>query len=1086
MFDPDFTTSSSRTRQNYNDINLSTSQATSSSALLSNIRAERAAREENRRKEIAALLIQRVWRGRKISHDTKGELIAALRADEDIGLERMGRGLVVLLRDGWGGLTVSQRAEVEKVLVRWCDLAVINQNGILGVAEPLQRDQDWAVILGLHSVRMVELVLLNPTSSSTPVVLSTLEAIFNPSSYAGLPPNVQAYTRETLVHIVSERGWVEKLVAGLEKLVSLSVPKQKHPSLTPVARLLTAPFSLVPSTPESLLIPPLINHLLAVPSLPASLPLPALTHLSSHLSLFPLLLLYASSNPAVLTAGKMETELGRTYFLANLATFGITGQMLARAGVAGASTWMGVVGFVLNSVDEGWGRWVDGIIDDDDDDVVPIRPADSDDDADPDDAEVKVGDSTLVAIPTPAKQTKRPRRAPLPPAIRSKLHLFASPVHISTLASHLSSYSSKAPRSLMTDFAVFCVGLLTAFKGSPKYEGVLDALSEGDKGRGLVKRIWREGVRGRWSDSADSASWDTFGDNPATPSLLLLTYIYNHYLLLTPDDEFFSPASNPLTTDEILELAGIWRDLAFWGYINGVNSASSTSASDVRDIGAGAGKASAGRLGSEEVRGLFTRGVTRVVERSARRKFADPDFWVMRSQMDMRGFVEAASHFGRFEDAELTSSGDADVEMSESATLPRWARARQRFTKRQMAYISPRLGLLNNLPMSVPFQTRLEVFRKFIETDQQRLGIAWHNRRRYRTKAKIRRNRLAEDGFDELSGVGPALKGRIEITFYDQYGLEEAGIDGGGLFKEFLTSLSKDVFDTNRGLWLMTDQNELYPNPHSYATEPHQLSWYRFIGQVLGKAIYDGILVDVSFANFFLAKWLGRQSYLDDLNSMDKDLSKGLTILKNYPKPEELALNFAITEDDFGEKKTIELVPGGAEIGVTAENRHEYIQLVCRYKLDKQIAAQSRAFFNGLSDLIDAKWLRMFDQQELQQLIGGEEAPIDIDDLRAHCSIDGFPDDTTPRLFWHVVKGFSQEQKKALLRFVTSCSRPPLLGFGNLYPKFGVKFSGADTERLPSASACFNLLKLPGYRTEHALRTKLLQAIESGVGFDLS
>lgn len=60
-----------------------------------------------------------------------------------------------------------------------------------------------------------------------------------------------------------------------------------------------------------------------------------------------------------------------------------------------------------------------------------------------------------------------------------------------------------------------------------------------------------------------------------------------------------------------------------------------------------------------------------------------------------------------------------------------------------------------------------------------------------------------------------------------------------------------------------------------------------------------------------VAKWLGRQSYLDDLNSLDKDLYKGLisecdsfegqreliVVLKNYPKPEELALNFTVTEE---------------------------------------------------------------------------------------------------------------------------------------------------------------------------------------------
>ena len=89
-------------------------------------------------------------------------------------------------------------------------------------------------------------------------------------------------------------------------------------------------------------------------------------------------------------------------------------------------------------------------------------------------------------------------------------------------------------------------------------------------------------------------------------------------------------------------------------------------------------------------------------------------------------------------------------------------------------------------------------------------------------------------------------------------------------------SLSKEVFDTDRGLWLATSENQLYPNPHSYAREPHQLEWYKFIGQILGKSLYEGMLVDVSFADFFLAKWLGRESHLDDLESLDKNLYKGL------------------------------------------------------------------------------------------------------------------------------------------------------------------------------------------------------------------
>ena len=49
--------------------------------------------------------------------------------------------------------------------------------------------------------------------------------------------------------------------------------------------------------------------------------------------------------------------------------------------------------------------------------------------------------------------------------------------------------------------------------------------------------------------------------------------------------------------------------------------------------------------------------------------------------------------------------------------------------------------------------------------------------------------------------------------------IPRAGIDGGGVFKEFLTSLAKEVFDSDRGLWLSTKQHELYPNPHSYASD---------------------------------------------------------------------------------------------------------------------------------------------------------------------------------------------------------------------------------------------------------------------------
>jgi ubiquitin-protein ligase E3 C len=44
----------------------------------------------------------------------------------------------------------------------------------------------------------------------------------------------------------------------------------------------------------------------------------------------------------------------------------------------------------------------------------------------------------------------------------------------------------------------------------------------------------------------------------------------------------------------------------------------------------------------------------------------------------------------------------------------------------------------------------------------------------------------------------------------------------------------------------------------------------------------------------------------------------------------------------------------------------------------------------------------------------------------------------------------------------------------------------ADTGRLPTAATCSSLLKLPPYRSKEELKGKLLYAISSGAGFDLS
>lgn len=78
-------------------------------------------------------------------------------------------------------------------------------------------------------------------------------------------------------------------------------------------------------------------------------------------------------------------------------------------------------------------------------------------------------------------------------------------------------------------------------------------------------------------------------------------------------------------------------------------------------------------------------------------------------------------------------------------------------------------------------------------------------------------------------------------------------------------------------------------------------SYYRFFGMIVGKAIYEGVLLKASFARFFLNKFADKGNTLDDLKTYDQELYNNLMYLKYYEgDAEDLGLTFCITEETFG------------------------------------------------------------------------------------------------------------------------------------------------------------------------------------------
>ncbi|CAJ0758000.1 3200_t:CDS:2, partial [Entrophospora sp. SA101] len=90
--------------------------------------------------------------------------------------------------------------------------------------------------------------------------------------------------------------------------------------------------------------------------------------------------------------------------------------------------------------------------------------------------------------------------------------------------------------------------------------------------------------------------------------------------------------------------------------------------------------------------------------------------------------------------------------------------------------------------------------------------------------------------------------------------------------------------------------------------------------------------------------------------------------------------------------------------------------------------------------IIPKNWLRMFSPPELQRVISGDDDDWDITDLRRCTEYKEGYFDQHPciRNFWSILEDFKSNDKKALLKFVTSCSKPPLGGFKFLTPKFTI------------------------------------------------
>ncbi|THH06601.1 hypothetical protein EW145_g3974 [Phellinidium pouzarii] len=394
--------------------------------------------------------------------------------------------------------------------------------------------------------------------------------------------------------------------------------------------------------------------------------------------------------------------------------------------------------------------------------------------------------------------------------------------------------------------------------------------------------------------------------------------------------------------------------------------------------------------------------------------------------------------------------------------------------------MSGSFSLLVQNPRVLDFDNKRNYFN-------QQLHKRSYPREHYGTlQLNVRRARVFEDSYHAFQHKsGDQIKyGKLSVRFY-----AEEGVDAGGVTREWFQILARQMFDPNYALFepCAADKQTYQPNRAS-EINPDHLLYFKFVGRVIGKAIYDGRLMDAHFARSLYRQLLGKRVDYRDVEWVDPEYYKSLCwILENDPTV--LDLTFITEVDEFGRHAVIPLKENGTSILVTMENRKEYVQLSAQYRLHSSIEKQIDSLLSGFYEIIPKDLISIFNEQEVELLISGTP-DIDVDEWRAATEYNGYTSsDPVIVWWWRALKSFNRDERAKVLSFATGTSRVPLGGFVDLQgvqgvQRFSIHRAYGDPDRLPQAHTCFNQIDLPQYSSYEKLRQQLLLAInEGGEGF---
>ncbi|CAM4811668.1 unnamed protein product [Rotaria magnacalcarata] len=366
------------------------------------------------------------------------------------------------------------------------------------------------------------------------------------------------------------------------------------------------------------------------------------------------------------------------------------------------------------------------------------------------------------------------------------------------------------------------------------------------------------------------------------------------------------------------------------------------------------------------------------------------------------------------------------------------------------------------------------------------------------------RHSMFHQGYEQLHTNAHLLfRSKNERLWRAQYvGMHSS--DQGGPYRDSITSMCADICSTRLPLFILCPNgrtgsglngdrwipNVFPPNQSIPATIKKQ---YRFIGQLMGMAIRRKHYLDLKFPNLLWKQLVDEPITMNDIEAIDiqsfaiiKEMEKNLEKYQFIDVGSDTNYLFSSVMSEFrfdivsSSGHTYELIPGGKDIPITADNFKEYCMRYRDYRLT-EFRRQIDYIRQGLCSVVPNDFMTLLTSSELEEAVCGK-GQIDIELLKRNtkCNYSNSEAQCVQR-FWKVLSEmFNEEQKKLFLKFVWGRNTLPSRDeyFTENFSINLLMRNQCEADRmLPRSHTCSFVLHLPSYSTVEIMYERLNYAI---------